>query len=130
MGYTNKLNLIETELGLLQYVTHVVPEQCYPHSLYICLWFYLTQVFGVIVVQASAPAGCKEGHRKHCDGDLNHPKRWGPEDVGIVMEGIKVLNGVEGVIMAFNMLFELIYALDLTILDNFKYTLSSSRRSS
>ncbi|KAJ8398188.1 hypothetical protein AAFF_G00430320 [Aldrovandia affinis] len=44
-----------------------------------------------------------------------------PEDVGIVIEGIKVLNN-GSVIMGFIMLFGLIYALDLSFPDNLKYT--------
>ncbi|KAJ8393736.1 hypothetical protein AAFF_G00057890 [Aldrovandia affinis] len=45
-----------------------------------------------------------------------------PEDVGIVIEGIKVLNNFGSVIMGFIMLFGLIYALDLSFPDNLKYT--------
>ncbi|KAJ8414519.1 hypothetical protein AAFF_G00037210 [Aldrovandia affinis] len=41
-----------------------------------------------------------------------------PEDVGIVIEGIKVLNNFGSVIMGFIMLFGLIYALDLSFPDN------------
>ncbi|XP_071351291.1 uncharacterized protein [Trachinotus anak] len=45
-----------------------------------------------------------------------------PEDVGVVIEGIKVLNNVGSVIMGFIMLFGLIYALDLAFPENLKYT--------
>ncbi|CAL8333148.1 unnamed protein product [Merluccius merluccius] len=45
-----------------------------------------------------------------------------PEDVGVVVEGIKVLNNLASVTKAFIMLFGLIYALDLTFPDNLKYT--------
>uniref|UniRef100_A0A8P4GG64 Uncharacterized protein n=1 Tax=Dicentrarchus labrax TaxID=13489 RepID=A0A8P4GG64_DICLA len=45
-----------------------------------------------------------------------------PEDVGVVIEGIKVLNNVGSVIMGFIMLFGLIYALDLAFPQNLKYT--------
>lgn len=36
-----------------------------------------------------------------------------PEDVGVVIEGIKVLSNIGSVIMGFIMLFGLVYALDL-----------------
>ena len=52
--------------------------------------------------------------RKDCDEK--------PEDVGIVIEGVKVLNQVGSVIMAFIMLFGLIYALDLSFPGNLKYS--------
>uniref|UniRef100_A0A8C9XZN7 Uncharacterized protein n=1 Tax=Sander lucioperca TaxID=283035 RepID=A0A8C9XZN7_SANLU len=45
-----------------------------------------------------------------------------PEDVGVVIEGIKVLSNLGTVIMGFVMLFGLIYALDLSFPDNLKYT--------
>ncbi|XP_035511840.1 uncharacterized protein LOC118323887 isoform X2 [Morone saxatilis] len=49
-----------------------------------------------------------------------------PEDVGVVIEGIKVLSNVGSVIMGFIMLFimlfGLIYALDLAFPENLKYT--------
>ncbi|XP_051996479.1 uncharacterized protein LOC127653727 [Xyrauchen texanus] len=45
-----------------------------------------------------------------------------PEDVGVVIEGIKVLSNLGSVIMGFIMLFGLIYALDLSFPDNLKYT--------
>lgn len=45
-----------------------------------------------------------------------------PEDVGIVIEGLKVLNNVGSVILGFIMLFGLIYALDLSFPENLKYT--------
>jgi len=38
------------------------------------------------------------------------------------MEGINVLNDMDGVVTAFVMLLWLIYALDLSLPDNFKYT--------
>jgi len=56
--------------------------------------------------------GCREGHCKRCHGDSHHPKRWGPEEVGIVMEGMTVLNDVGGVIVVYIMPFGLFYALD------------------
>lgn len=43
-------------------------------------------------------------------------------DVGVVIEGIKVLSNVGSVIMGFIMLYGLIYALDLSFPDNLKYT--------
>ncbi|XP_077090383.1 uncharacterized protein LOC143741778 [Siphateles boraxobius] len=45
-----------------------------------------------------------------------------PEDIGVVIEGIKVLSNLGSVIMGFVMLFGLIYALDLSFPDNLKYT--------
>lgn len=45
-----------------------------------------------------------------------------PEDVVIVIEGIKVLGDVGSVITGFIMLFGLIYALDLAFPENLKYT--------
>ncbi|NP_001104557.1 uncharacterized protein LOC100126807 [Danio rerio] len=45
-----------------------------------------------------------------------------PQDVGIVIEGIKVLTNVGSVIMGFVVLFGLIYALDLRFPENLKYT--------
>uniref|UniRef100_UPI0037E6FF11 uncharacterized protein n=1 Tax=Semicossyphus pulcher TaxID=241346 RepID=UPI0037E6FF11 len=45
-----------------------------------------------------------------------------PDDVGVVIEGVKVLTNVGSPIMAFILLFGLIYALDLTFPDNLKYT--------
>ncbi|XP_061908169.1 uncharacterized protein LOC133653153 isoform X2 [Entelurus aequoreus] len=44
------------------------------------------------------------------------------EDVGVVIEGIKVLSKVDTVIMGIIMMFGLIYALDLSFPDNLKYT--------
>ncbi|CAM4578920.1 unnamed protein product [Leuciscus chuanchicus] len=44
------------------------------------------------------------------------------EDIGVVIEGIKVLSNLACVILAFIMLFGLIYALDLSFPDNLKYT--------
>ncbi|KAF3855361.1 hypothetical protein F7725_023416 [Dissostichus mawsoni] len=46
----------------------------------------------------------------------------GPEDVGIVIEGIKVMENVGSVIVGLIMLLGLIYALDLSFPDNLKYT--------
>ena len=51
-----------------------------------------------------------------------------PEDVGAVIEGVKVLTNVGSVIMAFIMLFGLIYALDLSFSDNLKYTFEFSQK--
>ena len=45
-----------------------------------------------------------------------------PDDIGVVIEGVKVLNNVRSATMAFIMLFGLIYALDLSFPDNLKYT--------
>lgn len=45
-----------------------------------------------------------------------------PEDVGVVIEGMKVLSNLGSVIMGFVMFFGLIYALDLSFPDNLKYT--------
>ncbi|CAL8282414.1 unnamed protein product [Merluccius merluccius] len=45
-----------------------------------------------------------------------------PDDIGVVIEGVKVLNNVGSATMAFIMLFGLIYALDLSFPDNLKYT--------
>lgn len=45
-----------------------------------------------------------------------------PEDVGVVIEGVKVLNNLASVTMGFIMLFGLIYALDLALPENLKYT--------
>ena len=45
----------------------------------------------------------------------------GPEDVGIVMEGIKVMENVGSVIVGLIMLSGLMYALDLSFPDNLKY---------
>ncbi|XP_061907040.1 uncharacterized protein LOC133652371 isoform X3 [Entelurus aequoreus] len=45
-----------------------------------------------------------------------------PEDVGVVIEGIKVLSNVDTVIMGIIMMFGRIYALDLSFPDNLKYT--------
>lgn len=45
-----------------------------------------------------------------------------PEDVRVVIEGIKVLNNMGSPIMGFIILFGLIYALDLSFLDNLKST--------
>ena len=45
-----------------------------------------------------------------------------PEDVGVVIEGVNVLNNIGSVILGFIMLFGLIYALDLSYPDKFKYT--------
>lgn len=45
-----------------------------------------------------------------------------PQDVGIVIEGVKVLHNLSSVIEAFIMLLGLIYALDLSYPDNLKYT--------
>ncbi|KAF1394696.1 hypothetical protein PFLUV_G00003830 [Perca fluviatilis] len=45
-----------------------------------------------------------------------------PEDICVVIEGIKVLSNLGSVIMGFVMLFGLIYALDLSFPDNLKYT--------
>ncbi|XP_020555576.1 uncharacterized protein LOC110013549 [Oryzias latipes] len=45
-----------------------------------------------------------------------------PEDVGVVIEGLKVLKNVGSIILGFIMLFGLIYALDLSFPENFKYT--------
>lgn len=45
-----------------------------------------------------------------------------PQDVGVVIEGIKVLSNVGSVIMGFVILFGLIYALDLAFPENLKYT--------
>ncbi|KAL7825962.1 hypothetical protein SRHO_G00337000 [Serrasalmus rhombeus] len=45
-----------------------------------------------------------------------------PDDVGVVIEGIKVMNNISTVINAFIVLFGLIYALDLAYLDSMKYT--------
>uniref|UniRef100_A0A9J7X016 Uncharacterized protein n=1 Tax=Cyprinus carpio carpio TaxID=630221 RepID=A0A9J7X016_CYPCA len=44
------------------------------------------------------------------------------EDIGVVIEGVKVLSNLDCVILAFIMLFGLIYALDLSFPDNLKYT--------
>ena len=44
------------------------------------------------------------------------------EDIGVVIEGITVLRDLDCVILAFIMLFGLIYALDLNFPDNLKYT--------
>ncbi len=44
------------------------------------------------------------------------------DDVGIVIEGVKVLSNMESVILAFILLFGLIYALGLSYSDNLKYT--------
>uniref|UniRef100_A0A8D0ADG8 Uncharacterized protein n=1 Tax=Sander lucioperca TaxID=283035 RepID=A0A8D0ADG8_SANLU len=60
-----------------------------------------TTVMGIYVIQR--------------DGDQE------PEDVGVVIEGIKVLSNLGSVIMGFVMLFGLIYALDLNFPDNLKY---------
>ncbi|XP_033982265.1 uncharacterized protein LOC117479428 [Trematomus bernacchii] len=46
----------------------------------------------------------------------------GPEDVGIVIEGIKVMENVGSVIVGLIMLLGLMYALDLSFPDNLKYT--------
>ncbi|ROI83747.1 hypothetical protein DPX16_14689 [Anabarilius grahami] len=46
----------------------------------------------------------------------------GTEDIGVVIEGIKVLSNLDCVILAFIMLIGLIYALDLSFPDNLKYT--------
>ena len=45
-----------------------------------------------------------------------------PDDVGVVIEGIKVLNNLGSVTTGFIMLFGLIYALDLAFPENLKYT--------
>ncbi|XP_041826561.1 uncharacterized protein LOC121650870 [Melanotaenia boesemani] len=45
-----------------------------------------------------------------------------PEDVGVVIEGVKVLTNLSSVIKAFILLFGLIYALDLSFPDDLKYT--------
>ena len=45
-----------------------------------------------------------------------------PEDICVVIEGIKVLSNLGSVIMGFVMLFGLIYALVLSFPDNLKYT--------
>lgn len=45
-----------------------------------------------------------------------------PEDVGIVIKGIKVLNKLGSVIMGFIMLLGLIYALDVSFPENLRYT--------
>lgn len=45
-----------------------------------------------------------------------------PEDVGIVIEGTKVLSQVGSVIMGFILMFGLVYALDLSFPENLKYT--------
>lgn len=45
-----------------------------------------------------------------------------PKDVGIVIEGTKVLQNMDSVMKAFIVLFGLIYALDLSYPDTLKYT--------
>uniref|UniRef100_A0AAR2M6T6 Uncharacterized protein n=1 Tax=Pygocentrus nattereri TaxID=42514 RepID=A0AAR2M6T6_PYGNA len=45
-----------------------------------------------------------------------------PDDVGVVIEGVKVMNNISTVINAFIVLFGLIYALDLAYPDSMKYT--------
>uniref|UniRef100_A0AAZ1WWD1 Uncharacterized protein n=1 Tax=Oreochromis aureus TaxID=47969 RepID=A0AAZ1WWD1_OREAU len=45
-----------------------------------------------------------------------------PEDVGVVIEGTTVMNNLGSVIMAFIVLFGLIYALDLSYPNDLKYT--------
>ncbi|KAL4006538.1 RNA-binding protein 26 [Sarotherodon galilaeus] len=45
-----------------------------------------------------------------------------PEDVGVVIEGTTVMNNLGSVIMAFIILFGLIYALDLSYPNDLKYT--------
>lgn len=45
-----------------------------------------------------------------------------PEDVGVVIEGIKVLNNLGSVTTGSIVLFGLIYALDLAFPKNLKYT--------
>uniref|UniRef100_A0AAQ5ZT10 Uncharacterized protein n=1 Tax=Amphiprion ocellaris TaxID=80972 RepID=A0AAQ5ZT10_AMPOC len=45
-----------------------------------------------------------------------------PVDVGIMVEGIKVLSNIGSAILGFIMLFGLIYALELSFPDNLKYT--------
>ncbi|XDV39051.1 hypothetical protein PO909_008346 [Leuciscus waleckii] len=64
--------------------------------------YLATTVMGIYVIRS--------------DGDQE------PEDVGVVIEGIKVLSNLGSVIMGFVMLFGLIYALDLSFPDNLKYT--------
>lgn len=44
------------------------------------------------------------------------------DDVGVVIEGVKVLTNVESVMQAFILLFGLIYILDLSYPENLKYT--------
>ncbi|KAG9267237.1 hypothetical protein AMEX_G7742 [Astyanax mexicanus] len=45
-----------------------------------------------------------------------------PDDVGVVIEGVKVVHNISTVINAFIVLFGLIYALDLAYPDSMKYT--------
>lgn len=45
-----------------------------------------------------------------------------PDDVGVVIEGVKVMHNINTVINAFIVLFGLIYALDLAYPDCMKYT--------
>ncbi|CAI5657231.1 unnamed protein product [Oreochromis niloticus] len=45
-----------------------------------------------------------------------------PDDVGVVIEGTTVMNNLGSVIMAFIVLFGLIYALDLSYPNDLKYT--------
>lgn len=51
-----------------------------------------------------------------------HPLSDEPEDIGIVLEGIKVLRNLENVALAVAMLFGLMYALNVSYPADLRYT--------
>lgn len=68
-------------------------------------------VFGVFVIR-------REG-AEHDDG---------PEDVGIILEGVEVLNELGNVPVAVAMLFALVYALNLSYPPEWKYTFEALQK--
>lgn len=85
---------------------------------------FLFVVFCVCVVQPSAVEDAERDITTTVMGiyTIRRDGREEPEDVGVVIEGIKVLNNLGGVIMGFIMLFGLVYALDLAFPENLKYS--------
>ena len=51
-----------------------------------------------------------------------------PEDIGIVLEGIKVLQGLDNVALAVAMLFGLMYALNLSYPADLRYTFETIQK--
>lgn len=91
-----------------------------------CLLFsiLIKFVFCVCVVQ---PTAVEDAERDitttvMCIYTIRRDGHEEPEDVGVVIEGIKVLNNLGSVTTGFIMLFGLIYALDLAFPENLKYT--------
>ncbi|CAL8316767.1 unnamed protein product [Arctogadus glacialis] len=85
--------------------------------LYIEKCFYVKKMLCIFVFQPSAAEDAENDIVDTVMGIHTVRQFEEPDDIGVVIEGVKVLKKVTSATMAFIMLFGLIYALDLMNLD-------------